>query len=517
MSKMKHSSIISKKFSTGILLSCGLLSWIGAMIFTGDHWLSIALSAPGGLALSFAVNHLQKSRQLHFALDQFRWLLEHLSARIASGATLERAFFEAPEALQALLGKKSDVYKCLKRIEMHLEANRPLEQMLPQLSNVLVCREASICLKSLPPLRQAGGNISAYIRRQQVMLSEHIALLHDLSAENAQRQTEAVIMTIMPFVMTVLLRQSSSLYQQGIHTTSAVTAGLLTAYCLSVLAAVMTLILLGNRNRTLTLRNLQTEKNRLIKNRVIQKAGYLVNILYQSLIPESYFARLSRNLIYQARQNTADQKTFIQNYYSVKALYLLAGLMPGIILFIAEISLFYWILILPVICAWLHDQQLINFSRRLVENEQMAYPEFLNMVLVLLQSGLSLYKTIEICAQRYLDHCASTALNASLTVLCRKMMAGMPVGRALSDMSVNCSVPQIQSALLMIERYDRDGGTENLHLLQMQLNVCWSGYRQAARKRLEQRSILLYLPMSIDLVAILLTALLPAMQTLQSI
>jgi len=489
------------------------------MIFlkANTKWLSLILSVPCGIALMVTASFYLRSKQQHFALDQFKWLLEHLSARISAGSTLEKAFFEAPSALKTLLGKKSGVYKCLKRIEFHLEANRPLDQMLPDLSRVLNCREASVCLLALPPLRQAGGNISAYIRRQQIMLSEQISLIQDLSADNAQLQTEAVIMTVMPFVMAGMLRQSSSLYQQEYFQSATGTAGLVLTYCLSIAAALMTLKLLGHLNRIFLQNRLHAKVARLIKCKIFQKAGILANNAFRAVLPEVYFSRLVQNLVFQARRQAIDQVRLANSYFFAKIIFMMAGLIPGLTMTVINPSNFYWAIFLPLACAFMHDQQLLKSSLRFKEDEQMAYPEFLNLVLVLLQSGLSLHKAINICALRYSEGHTMTILSDSLNELSKKIMLGIPVGRALSDMSAGCAVPQIQSALLMIERYDRDGGPENLHLLQMQLSVCWSNYRQAARKRQERQSLLLYLPMSLDLVAIILTAMLPAMQTLQSI
>jgi hypothetical protein len=94
---------------------------------------------------------------------------------------------------------------------------------------------------------------------------------------------------------------------------------------------------------------------------------------------------------------------------------------------------------------------------------------------------------------------------------------GVPVSLALEKIAAGCSVPEVQSALLLMVRYDRDGGPENLELLQMQTTACWAMYRNALRKQLERQSLKLLLPMTLDLASVMLTAILPAIQSLQSI
>jgi Flp pilus assembly protein TadB len=106
-------------------------------------------------------------------------------------------------------------------------------------------------------------------------------------------------------------------------------------------------------------------------------------------------------------------------------------------------------LILPVVASLLQDQQVISRSIEIKEDEQLAYPEFLNRVLALLQSGLSLHKTLEICSQNRQEH-IGISLNRLLKDLARKMVLGMPAGHASSGLSSECSIPQIQSALTLI-------------------------------------------------------------------
>lgn len=507
----------SKKYNPGIFLAAWAASWTGANIFLDTQWLCLVISFPCGLLLCFAAIRLMKAKKRQHALEQLKWLLDHLSSRITAGMTLEKAFSECSSALNILIGEKTDLMKCLKRIEMHLASNRPLEHILSDLGRVFACREASLCLDSLLPLRKAGGNLASYIRKQQVMLSEQIALRLELLTEAAQRKTEALIMALMPFIMVMMFKQSTSFYRQDQTFLEIGSAGMLAAYLLSILAAVIVLLLMGRQDQTAVKRQKPFVRNRAIRQPLIVKFGFLINRLYQFVLPESYYARLIQILVDQARTSSIEEIQWVNNYFSAKAICAVAGLLPGVTMTLIEPTSFYCLVFLPAFFAFIHDQQLIRIYTRQHEEEQVAYPEFLNLVLVLLQCGLSLHKTLEISSKRYLDYGKSFVLNEKLSDLIRKISVGIPAGKALSDLSVNCSNPKIQSALLMIERYDRDGGSENLHLLQMQLNDCWSNYRQAVRRRLERHALLLYLPMALDLVAIIMTAMIPAIQTLNSI
>jgi len=517
------SNAISKTISSnkwirndlGLMTISWLLSWLGTLAFIDIGWLGLLLSLPAGFLIFSGAKHLLHAKSHDFSLEQFRWLLEHLSARVAAGTTLERAFSEAPAALKILTGDKSDFYLCLKQIENHLMVNRSLDQMFPELQKNLSCNESSAFLKALTPLRQAGGQMSVYVRQQQIMLNELIALRRDLSAENAQRQTEAMIMMVMPFAMSNLLGQTSLLYQ---HSTMPVftVAGLILAFSLAVVAVHLTLRLMSPQVQSFKKRPLLYKDNKLFSNRLFQTAGVFVNRIYKQFLPESYCVQLIQNLAIQSRLSASNQKEVISNFLAMKVVYILIGLLPGITIAALDPARFYWVIIIPAACSFLQDQQIMQRSVEIREDEQLAYPEFMSLVLVLLQSGLSLHKTLEICIKNYEDH-GGVALNRLLKELAKKIRLGIPAGLAFSDLALCCSIPQIQSALLLIERYDRDGGFENLHMLEMQVSVCWSIYRQAAKKQIERRSLLLFVPMTLDLIAILMTAMLPAIQTLQSI
>ncbi|HAL74522.1 MAG TPA: hypothetical protein DCM45_05440, partial [Clostridiales bacterium] len=461
------------------------------------------------------VKHFSGAKRYNFALEQFRWLIEHLSARIAAGMTLERAFSEAPDALKLLTGEKSELFLCLKLIEKQLKVNRSLDQMLPELQKVLNCNESYACLKALIPLRKAGGQMSTYVRQQHVMLNEQIALRRDLSADNAQRQTEAMIMMVLPYAMSSLLGQSSSLYQHS-ALPAFTAAGLLLAYSLAAIAAHLALRLLNPQVHLCKKSPLIFKENKVISSRLLQNAGLVVCRIYKQFLPQTYYIQLNQNLTAQTRLSASGQNQVMSNFFAMKMVYILAGILPGITIAVINPARFYWIIILVTASSFLQDQQVMHRSIEIREDEQLAYPEFLSLVLVLLQCGLSLHKTLEICTKNYQDH-GGFALNKSLKEVARKITLGIPAGLAFSDLVLACSIPQIQSALLLIERYDRDGGFENLHLLEMQVSGCWSIYRQTAKKQIERRSLLLFVPMSLDLIAILVTAILPAIQTLQSI
>ena len=63
-------------------------------------------------------------------------------------------------------------------------------------------------------------------------------------------------------------------------------------------------------------------------------------------------------------------------------------------------------------------------------------------------------------------------------------------------------------------RYEREGGSELLELLTLQAQTSYQLHRNGRRRELEEKSLLLLAPMTIDLLVILLVSVWPAVRTL---
>ena len=81
---------------------------------------------------------------------------------------------------------------------------------------------------------------------------------------------------------------------------------------------------------------------------------------------------------------------------------------------------------------------------------------------------------------------------------------------AVSALAERCPLPEIQAALRLMARYEREGGIEILELIRMQSERSRQLYRDALRGKAEQRSLLFVIPMAIDLVVVMATVILPA-------
>ena len=98
----------------------------------------------------------------------------------------------------------------------------------------------------------------------------------------------------------------------------------------------------------------------------------------------------------------------------------------------------------------------------------------------------------------------------------KHLQAGQSASAVLEILLSDCPIPEIQTALLLLIKYNRLGGTEALQMIQLQSNSLWALHRSAVRHQLQKQSVRLLIPMMMSLIAVLMSALLPALASLQS-
>lgn len=239
--------------------------------------------------------------------------------------------------------------------------------------------------------------------------------------------------------------------------------------------------------------------------------------LYRISAPAAYGSRLLCVIQDEARVSGQNPEHATTCFFNTKAVCFSVGILPALLIIVNRPGLFILACILPVAFGFIQDREILARANRQKLEDQLVYPIFLNLAAALLQSGLSLHKAMATTIASLSDQLQSVALQFHLEEYNRKTQVGVTAGHALDELASGCSIPQVQSALMMMSRYGKDGGPENLQILQMQVDSCWALHRQSARKKIDQATLRLLLPMALDLVAVMLTALLPAIQTLQSI
>jgi len=500
-----------------------VITYVGSIPFVEWNWLRWILVIPSGCLLGRSLCRWQDKRRQAFVLEQFKWLLEFLLTRLTAGATLENSFLEATTGLGKILGRNSRLMLGLALLSRQLSARQPLNQILPSFSRFLPCPESRRFFQSLAELRDSGGHVSQFVRQQLQRCAERLALLQDLQAETTQRQTEAGIMAVMPILMAFLISDASDAMTGGLEPDMLSVAGMLAAYVMTVAAGSLTFNALGFQIAVIKRQaRISASCHRSV--RLFKRPGLFMSRIYKNMLPESYGGRLLKILQSVNNPSVSTEVDPCQLFFQIKIAYMLIGLLPGLLLVMTAPQIGYIFPVLPLILCLIHDQTILRYFRQRQIECRLEYPEFLNFISALLQAGLSVHHALDITLRTFENRQNGCTQNQDRTMLqqdlqeIRKMQQiGVPVDQAIEKIAAGCIIPDAQAAFLLISRYERSGGDDILQMLQMQSSTCWSLYRNTVRKQLEQQTLLLLLPMTLDLIAVVLISVLPAIQSLSAI
>jgi Flp pilus assembly protein TadB len=161
----------------------------------------------------------------------------------------------------------------------------------------------------------------------------------------------------------------------------------------------------------------------------------------------------------------------------------------------------------------LQDRDLHRKAVRMQRGFLHNFPVFLGLMAAILYSGISLSNALELCASSLPDPDGPFGLEiAGIRAATR---AGQPAAAGFDRLAARMAVPEIQASLSLLAQYERTGGRELVSLIRMQVPACWAVYRNAIRKQMEEHAVCLLIPMTLDLVAVIALAGLPAMMTFQ--
>ncbi|NLK89150.1 MAG: hypothetical protein GX276_03275 [Clostridiaceae bacterium] len=501
---------LAKIFCLAGLILTG--AWLATGLFIAPLLPRTIASFSAALLLIRGARRWFKSRHLLHCREQYRGLLEHLLSRLSAGWTLERAFMDAPAGMSRQAGEKTDLSISLHRIAALLESKHPFDNLLFDLETRLPLPEARAAFRILPILNRAGCDTYRFLQSNHRLASRQLILQNELDADHAQRRTEAIILSLMPFAMAFFLRQSEQFATENTGAAQGLQPGLIVAWSLSVLAVILVVNVLSLNHGSISRKARRPSAG---KTQPQSRIDRTLLRLYRRLIPKRMCTTLFRAIEVDSRstEQTADQLT--RQYFKTKKTCMAVGFLPVLA------AMFFhpkWVLpaaLFPVAFAIIQDRQLLSRVKRRTLEDQFVYPIFLNIALALLHAGLSLHQAMAITIDSLPHQLINDTLCADLSQFKRRIAAGVTASTALEEMSSGNLSPQIQSALGMMARYGCDGGPENLQILQIQVDACWALHHQALRKKTELAMLRLLIPMTLDLTAVMLTVLLPAIQMIQ--
>lgn len=494
------------------LLLGGFFSWLTSIIFITDLKLRFICTCLGLIMPGKAIERLIQAGRDKIKWEESEQFLGYLSGQISSGYTLERALLDAPSALKEQMGRRGKLVKLLNILRRQLLAQTDLSSALLQLDHSFACSRLSQDLAILPWLSQYGGQMDVYLRESHRQIYMETALRAEVEAENSQKTTEALVMSFLPLIFGALLFKQH-INPQSIATTSGWIK--LSGFVFQIVTLVtisLTLMIMSKPQ----LRNTKSiEVKPKNKNQVPRKFYKKSASIYLKLLPASFGYRLNRIV----RQSESEQTTdhLWQQYLQKKFLYLLCGLLIGFILLVSGEAP-WWVVVLAIfIFPVLQDLGAFNSAKKQKQAYRLIYPPFLSMLSLLMESGLTLQIALDLSIKATKNIIGSGQVSSDLEHARNSLESGITASQAVRGLANRCPLPEISAALRCAARYDQQGSAELLTLMSMQTVAGWHIYRNGLRRQLEQRSLLLFLPMGMALLNVLAIAVVPALASFQII
>ena len=482
---------------------CVFILFFLSSAFVPQSRLRLLLSIPLGIFPFIAAVRVLYGKRTSALRAQNKVLMQSLCTSVSDGYSVERAFLCARVDIEKAFGKHAAFSSALKDMEHQLNANEPLDRCVTRFCHKLDYYETLPVLHALSLQRTVGNQIISILRSSCQMLSELHSVASEVEANNAGKNTEALLLCMMPFGITYMLSVTSRDYLAQAQNSGIGKVLMTVAFVIAVFSCTYLFSLIGEKPSR---NEFSFEKN---KKPVPVHAKKLSRFIADYL-PSIYTTR-----VYEWCNEISFSTSEAFDLFIYKTIRSLALMTPMFFLLclLLHAPLFLVLIFDIGILVLLHvDQQSLVNKRRLILMEDL--PLFISMLSTLLESGILLPKALQTCGYAFSNQsCLSRELQNVLT----SIEGGFSAADALEEFSHRVSIPEAQSALLLAARYERSGGNEVLSLLRLQASSCWALCRNASRKKREREAFTMILPMMLDFVSVLLVAIAPALNTFQSI
>ncbi len=482
---------------------CVLLIFILSRAFLPETKMRLLISLPMGIFPFISAVRVLYGKRSTTLRAQNKVLMQSLCTSVSDGYSIERAFLCARVDIEKAFGKRASFSKALKEMEHQLNAHESLDRCVTRFCHRLDYYETLPVLHALSLQRTVGSQIISILRSSCQMLSELHSVATEVEANNAGKNTEALLLTMMPFGITYMLSVTSSEYLAQAQKSGIGRLLMTIAFIIAVFSCTYLFSLIGEK----------PSKNNFAFSSFGKNTPEPIRKIARKLIPNLPSIYTTRVYEWCNEISFSISEAFVS--FVSKCLLILCITTPLFVLLLLMLSIPLPFVILAdiVILILLHvDQQSQVSKRRLILMEDL--PLFISMLSTLLDSGILLPKALQTCGYAFSNQSCLSQELANITTM---IEGGVSAADALEAFSHRVSIPEAQSALLLAARYERSGGNEVLGLLRLQASSCWALCRNASRKKRERVAFTMILPMMLDFVSVLLVAIAPALHTFQSI
>ncbi|HHW93900.1 MAG TPA: type II secretion system F family protein [Clostridiaceae bacterium] len=489
-------------------------SRLAAIAFLGSASTGWFVTIPGTFLLGFGLAHLFHLREDKLLLIQYQHLLGYLSTRLSAGIPLEMALVESVKPLTEQLGKNNRLIRSLLRLKKNLEAQLSLYEALASFTREVGLPICTRDVTMLTLLSRSGGRIDVFVRQSHHDLSAQINMQSEVANERRGQSSEAAILSIIPFFMARFVFGGTVSYSQSVQQDANMIFPLSVLYLLAMFALFILLLLLAPEKVKGKARRSKKKKGKAKHRPKKSRMAAFLSKLYLDWFPGQIGMTIATSVNLLAEEK---EGAWIR-YMIQKAKDLLFGCMIAFILLLTCRASLFIVALAAVSISIARDIECCSKASKRRENYRFYYPSAVNSLYILLESGLTFDRALRMVAKvnlsnRNSDNPVTNDLNKAVLHL----ETGYDSVMAANWLAEHCPLPEIQTALRLMARYEREGGREILELIRMQADRGRQLYRDAMRGRAEQRSLLFVVPMAIDLIVVMATVILPAITQMRAL
>ncbi|NLJ70634.1 MAG: type II secretion system F family protein [Clostridiaceae bacterium] len=497
-----------KQFSKMVLPAL-LFVYLSSLTWIDLQNQSILIIFLAALIICYGLTKFIMGRTASAKNEQYKILLEYLSSRLAAGHTLEVTLLEASNRLQEELGRRSLLAKCLKQLNQGMKAQLDLDRCLLNLKNQFKCKAGDAFFDVLPYLNHYGGRLDVFVKQTHRTLNAEIQMQKEIQSEQNAQNSEAVILIFLPFIFSFVLIKNSSSYASSLSEVKWSRPLLAIIFLIAHLAICWTLIIFAQNPASFK------EKDVFINLSGKKPKSKFITFTAQFILTYAP-TKLGYNLAETVRILSQNKPHAWLIYLKRKIIITFTITLIACVFCLLNIISWSILLIVPLFFWFIQDLDLIRRENKLKQQIRIEYPTFLNSMVVLLRSGISLDRSLRLMIDSY-QNSRNSQLKSDLAQIKHALSVGESASVAVLQITENLPQEEIASVLQLMARYDRDGGQEILDILDLQANASWQLYRNAMRRRLQTKNMALLLPMATDLFIVIIMAMLPAVASMSNL
>ena len=180
-----------------ILLAFGVVCFLAAFFYRSP--VAVIPLAPLAYPVIRYVSTGRGEKRRRELNEQFKECILSVSASLQAGYAVENAFLESREDMRLLYGESSMIFGELEIIRRGLVINIPLEEMLSDLGERSGSEEIYRFAQMFAIAKRGGGSLPEMIRTSANLISEKLEARNEITTILTGRKMEQNIMRVMPF------------------------------------------------------------------------------------------------------------------------------------------------------------------------------------------------------------------------------------------------------------------------------------------------------------------------------